>query len=162
MFVLDLLPMVVWLFLGSSHLAINVEQASSARGELRRTPSRRSSQNAPFTRPGRKRVCWFTCTKHDGLGGAVPRRAIGLWRRAVGVGESVASPEGAFAEWRGYAVTYPTKYKLYRAKLSRPALRGMRGTIRSNEGLAAGYNLPRSHLSQCSVYRDLTIGRERP
>src|SRR5215207_4789784 len=38
MFVLFLLPMVGWLFLGSSHLAIHVKQASSARGELRRTP----------------------------------------------------------------------------------------------------------------------------
>ena len=34
MFVLALLPMVVWLFLGSSYLALHEMQASSARGEL--------------------------------------------------------------------------------------------------------------------------------
>jgi hypothetical protein len=42
--VLALLPMVVWLYLGSSHLAIHEMQASSARGELRRTPLGRNSQ----------------------------------------------------------------------------------------------------------------------
>jgi hypothetical protein len=45
-------------------------------------------------------VSWFTCTKHDDLGGAVPRRAIRVRRRALAVGESLASAEGAFAEWR--------------------------------------------------------------
>jgi hypothetical protein len=49
---LALLPMVVWLFLGSSHLAIHVMPASSARGELLRTPSTRSSKNAPYTHLG--------------------------------------------------------------------------------------------------------------
>ena len=38
MFVPALFPMVVWLFLGSSHSTIHVMQASSARGDLPRTP----------------------------------------------------------------------------------------------------------------------------
>ena len=35
-------------------------------------------------------------------------------------------------------VTYPTKYKSLRATLSRPALRGSRRKIGSDEGLATG------------------------
>jgi hypothetical protein len=42
---------------------------------------------------------WFPCRKHHDLGGEVPRRVISVRRRAVGVGECVASPEGPFAEW---------------------------------------------------------------
>ena len=52
MFVLALLLMVVWLFLGSSHFAIHVIQASSARGELLRIPSRNclKSPDSPKTK----------------------------------------------------------------------------------------------------------------
>src|SRR5215216_3160278 len=66
---------------------------------LRRPPSVswRRSQYLPSTHSGRKRASWFTCTKHDDLGGAVPRRAIRVRRRALAVGESLASAEGAFA-----------------------------------------------------------------
>src|SRR5215217_4483734 len=57
----------------------------------------RRSQYLPSTHSGRKRASWFTCTKHDDLGSAVPRRAIRVRRRALAVGESLASAEGAFA-----------------------------------------------------------------
>ncbi len=39
----------------------------------------------------------------------------------------------------GIDVTYPTKYKRLRAKLSRPALRGSRRKIGDNKGLATGF-----------------------
>jgi hypothetical protein len=68
-----------------------------------------------FTHSGRKRASWFSCTKHDELGGAVPRRATCVRRRAIGVGESLENAEDTFAQWRGYTVTYPTKYKRLRA-----------------------------------------------
>jgi DNA processing protein len=41
----------------------------------------------------------------------------------------------------GIDVTYPTKHKRLRAKLSRPALWRMRHTVRTKEGLAMEYNL---------------------
>ena len=72
----------------------------------------------------------------------------GKWRRAVGVGESLASTESAFAQWRGYAVTYPTKYKRLRATLWRPALRRLQATYNSDEDLARGHTIPRSPLAQ--------------
>jgi hypothetical protein len=81
---------------------------------------------------------WFPCTKHYDLGGAVPRRTLGVRRRAVGVGESIASTEGAFAQWRGYAVRHPTKYKRLRAAFPRSSLRRVHHTIGSNEKLATG------------------------
>src|SRR5687768_8551147 len=43
---------------------------------------------------------------------------------------------------------YPTKYKRLRATLSRPALRRLRGTCRSNEGLGRVHRIPPSFLSQ--------------
>src|SRR5918999_207031 len=80
-------------------------------------------------------------SKHYDLGGQVPCPAGGRRRRTVGIDDSVESAEGTFAEWRGYAVTNPTKHKRLRAKLSRPALWRMRGTVRTKEGLAMKYNL---------------------
>jgi hypothetical protein len=46
----------------------------------------------------------------------------------------------------GYAVTYPRKYKQSRATLSRPALWSIRSTIRTNEGLAVGHELPHDFI----------------
>jgi hypothetical protein len=78
---------------------------------------------------------------------ALPCPAGRKRRRAVGIGECVESLEGAFAEWRGYAVTYPTKYKRFRAEFPRSALGGAHATIRSNECLARGHRLPHRFIS---------------
>ena len=64
----------------------------------------------------------------------VSRRAIGVWCRAVGVGESLASAEEVIAQWRGYTVTYPSKYKRLRAMFSRPTIRRLRATFGGSEG----------------------------
>jgi hypothetical protein len=48
----------------------------------------------------------------------------------------------------GSADMYPTKCKRLRATLSRHALRRLRTTFRSSQGLAIGYRIPRPLLSQ--------------
>lgn len=79
MFVLALLPMVVWLFLGSYHLAIHVKQASSARGELRRTPSKKLSEKGYEPRSDRG----FGRCRETKMGGKVPFRCFVRLRRRL-------------------------------------------------------------------------------
>jgi hypothetical protein len=50
-------------------------------------------------------------------------------------------PEVRFEDGLGEEVTYPTKYKRLRAKLSRSALQGTHATVRSIEGLRIGHRL---------------------
>src|ERR671920_754166 len=96
------------------------------------------------------------------LGSALSERGVCVVS-GLALGVDAAAHEGAFEAGGptmgvlgcGIDVTYPTKYKRSRATLSRPALRGMRSAIRTNESLEVGYNLPRSHSSQRDVYRDL-------
>jgi hypothetical protein len=63
-------------------VSLNCSICYTLRDELLRTPLRRSSQNFSSAHSGGKRGSWFPSTKHYDLGGQVPRRAIGVWRRA--------------------------------------------------------------------------------
>jgi hypothetical protein len=42
-------------------------------------------------------------SKYENAAASLPRSHRRRRRRAVGISESVVSPEGAFAEWHGYA-----------------------------------------------------------
>jgi hypothetical protein len=78
-------------------------------------------------------------SKHENAADSLPCSYRRRKRRAAGVGESLASAEDTFAHWRGYTVTYPTKYKRSRAAFPGSALQETHATIRSSEGLRIGH-----------------------
>jgi hypothetical protein len=83
----------------------------------------------------------YRVSKYENAAGSLPRSHRRRRRRAVGISESVASLEAAIAEWRGYAVTYPTKYKRFRVAFPRSSLREGHATIGTNEDLAIANDL---------------------
>jgi DNA processing protein len=82
------------------------------------------------------------------LGSALSERGVCVVS-GLALGVDAAAHEGAVEAGGptvgvlgcGIDVTYPTEYKRLRAKLSRPALWRMRGTVRTKKGLAVAYNL---------------------